>query len=254
MPFTVSHVAFVLPLPERLRLPLCGLVVGAMAPDLEYVVYGHPRRTISHSALGIVTLDLVLALTLLVGATLAAPGLGSLIPARPRVLRERIGGWRAPLWPLPSLARLVAAIVVGAASHVVTDGFTHAGSFPARHIPLLTSSTPIRGWTGAKVLQYGLSLIGILVIARVFWRWLDDVGVRRSIAERWPPGRLWVMATAAGGIGLLATHDQLARLRLGTLRDTLVLAFLGTARTVLVIALVSGLVLHPKVRAAPRPL
>ena len=247
MPFTVSHVAFVVPLRDRLRLPLCGLAVGAMAPDLEYVVYGRPHRTISHSVHGIVTLDLALALALLVGATLAAPGLGSLIPLRHTELRQRVARWRAPLWPLPALAKLVAAIIVGAASHVLIDGFTHAGSFPASHLPFLTSETPIRGWTGARLLQYGLSLVGVLVVARALWRWLDDVGVRDT-ATTWSRTQVRVTIAATISAALLVLHDHVTRLGIGPLRDNLVLSLLMTARTTLVIALVAGLALHPRLR------
>ena len=62
MPFTVSHIAAVLPGRVVNRLPLAGLAVGAMSPDLEYVVHGMTRRTIGHTPAGIVLLDLPLSL------------------------------------------------------------------------------------------------------------------------------------------------------------------------------------------------
>src|SRR4051812_36182451 len=96
-----------------------------MAPDFPYYLpVAFPWRT--HTALAVLTTDLVLGIFAwaLWHAVLAEPALRaspSALRARltrvPLGLRSRLGG--------SGLALTVAAVVLGAATHVVWDEFTH---------------------------------------------------------------------------------------------------------------------------------
>ena len=63
MPFTVSHVAAVLPVVGRsTRLPAAALVIGSMAPDYPWFLTRGRTSWLSHTPLGVVTVDLAVGL------------------------------------------------------------------------------------------------------------------------------------------------------------------------------------------------
>ena len=63
MPFTVSHVAAVLPMVGRSdRLPAAALVIGSMTPDYPWFLTRGRSSGLSHSLLGVVTVDLAAGL------------------------------------------------------------------------------------------------------------------------------------------------------------------------------------------------
>ena len=67
MPFTPAHPAIVLPLLRRTRrwLSASGLIVGSMAPDLEYFFRLRPGGGAGHALLGVLWLDLPLSLLII---------------------------------------------------------------------------------------------------------------------------------------------------------------------------------------------
>ncbi|WP_159317021.1 DUF4184 family protein, partial [Raoultella terrigena] len=97
MPFTPSHAAAALPF---LRTPLvpAAVVVGTQVPDLAYYVRVPVPRELSHSLLGLVTVDLLLggAVVAFWFAVLRRP----VLDAAPAFVRRRVVdvgpvGWRA---------------------------------------------------------------------------------------------------------------------------------------------------------------
>ncbi|MBI3911056.1 MAG: DUF4184 family protein [Armatimonadetes bacterium] len=170
MPFTPAHPAIILPL-KRLRpewFSLTGLIFGSIAPDFEYFLYLRPVRTISHTIPGIFLLDLPLALlaALLFHQVLKKP----LIAHLPVPLDRRYAAWSARPWALSSVPRwlvFLSSCVIGAVSHLVWDGFTHEGGFFVQHWPALTTGISVgaRRVPLFRLLQYGSSLVGLLVVA-----------------------------------------------------------------------------------------
>ncbi|MEV4560291.1 DUF4184 family protein [Kitasatospora sp. NPDC049285] len=168
MPFTLSHVAAVLPGLRRARrrgaLVAAGLVAGSMAPDVPFFAESLVRGTYRYGALthrwwAAGTLDVVLGAGL-VGAWYGvwrAP-LGAALPG------EWVGV--VPRGPVSGgeVAWAAGAVAVGAATHLVWDSFTHAGRAGVRAVPAL--SRRVGGVPLYTVLQYGSSVAGLAVLAR----------------------------------------------------------------------------------------
>lgn len=173
MPFTGSHPAAVVPL-LRTGLVPSALVIGSMAPDLPYYVPVPVSWTSTHSALGVVGVDLVLGLLVFaLWQLLLAPAAVGLAPAG---LRDRL----APDLPVPArrhlrsaraAALVLVSLAVGAATHVVWDSLTHADRWGTDHIAWLAASHgPLPGY---RWMQYGGGIVGVLVLAIVVARWWE---------------------------------------------------------------------------------
>lgn len=216
VPFTGSHPAAVLPLlGVRLLgrpLPASALVLGSMAPDLPY--YEPFVTGPTHSALGIVTIDLLLggAAWLIWHALLAAPALA--VP--PLLLRARLVGRVEPglgarLAGPGQAALVLLALVLGAASHVGWDELTHRGRFGPRHLAFLARSWhghPGYGWA-----QYASGVLGALALATWTWHWWRTSPARPVPTTR-APGPV-----CAGLVVVGAGSGAWAALTSSTLRD-----------------------------------
>ena len=167
MPFTLSHAAAVLPLYalSKSRLPLSALVIGSLAPDFAYFT---PRDLgpATHSIAGLFWFCWPAGLVAwLVFVRLLERPTIALLP----------DAWRAQVSPFDEsitasvLARVSIALVLGAATHIVWDSFTHASpvvaAMPAlRAVVLQINSSPVRVY---DILQHLSTIVGFLVLA--FW-------------------------------------------------------------------------------------
>jgi len=201
MPFTVSHVAAVLPVVGRSgRLPAAALVIGSMAPDYPWFLTRGRTAGLSHSLLGIVTVDLAVGLL-----AVALWRLGAQAPVRdlaPRGVGERLpqpAGLAVRDLPWAALG-----VVLGALTHVVWDSFTHAGRWGVEVVPWLhTEHLGLPGYTWA---QYASGLLGLLVLATWSLRRLgaavpDDTGLRSTPHDR---RGAWCLVAAGAAVGALA--------------------------------------------------
>jgi len=168
VPFTVSHAAAVLPF-LRTPLPAAALVIGSMTPDLPFFVPVHVPRSWTHSVTGAVTVDVLIGLLAIVlwWGVLRAPA----IDMMPRPIRERIA---PPTWrPTPAgIGWLVLALLIGIATHLAWDSFTH-GHYVSDLLPVLQTPIDVVVITVPlyTVLHAISSLVGgaILVVWVVFW-------------------------------------------------------------------------------------
>lgn len=233
MPFTTSHPAAVLPLARR-PLVASALVAGSMAPDLPYYLplpVSPDTTHLLHAALhvdAVLALGLVAAFQLLfklpVLALAPAALAGRLVPA---ARGFRVAGPVDAWW-------LVASAVLGTATHVVWDSFTHIDGAAAMRIGPLRES--LFGVIGVyRALQYLSTLVGaviLLVWFRRWWRRTRPVPVPPALAL---PGRvrrsvLWAVAAAsvAGALVKVATGDRDVQ-GFDLLRVVLILTALGAA-------------------------
>jgi hypothetical protein len=200
VPFTGSHPAAILPF-LRTPLPASALVIGSMAPDFPYYLpVAFPWRT--HTALAVLTTDLVLGMCAwaLWHALLAEPALrGSPSALRARSTRVPLG--LRPRLGASGLGLAAAAVVLGAATHVLWDEFTHPRRWGTQHVPALDQTWGLL--PGYRWLQYASGLVGGVVLVVWFLHWW-----RRSQPAPLPDPRepwwVWVLfgavGTAAGGI------------------------------------------------------
>ena len=197
MPWTFAHPAAVLPFRKlgTVRLPLLGLVLGSIAPDLGYYVGRLDVATFAHSWLGVplfcVPVTLVLALILVRWRReLTAP--------LPPPHRHVIDGLSAPeIDTLAGAAMLAAAALVGAMTHVIWDSFTHASGEAVKSISALRAPIGVYGGRTVflyNVLQHGSTVIGVLVLAAAYWRWLrrSEAPPRSAPSIRRLPVVVWV--------------------------------------------------------------
>lgn len=161
MPFTLAHPIAVVPL-RRMGLGLEALAIGAMVPDLVLFARLPVGYALTHSPIGILTVDLVLGVLLLMIWTvlLRAP----LTDAMPLWARERLPApppMRMP-GPMPVLAA-AAGVVIGAITHVLWDSFTHGYGVFVGMIPALRAMIgplPVHAW-----LQHASGALGLLGLA-----------------------------------------------------------------------------------------
>jgi hypothetical protein len=184
MPFTVSHVAAVLPMVGRSdRLPAAALVIGSMVPDYPWFLTRGRSSGLSHSLLGVVTVDLAAGLlAFLLWRRVAQAPVRDLVPRavgtrlpRPPGLRGRDLGWAA------------LAVVLGALTHVVWDSFTHADRWGVELVPWLQEAHHGRsGWVWGQEVSsvLGLLVLALWSIAQLVRTHPDGEGLRSTAPER----------------------------------------------------------------------
>ena len=162
LPITPAHAAAAWPLHAAARrLPLAALVIGTFSPDLEYALRLRPVGKFGHSPMGLVVFCVPMTLLLYWGwRALVRPALAPLLPAGyRRALEAPEPGRRTDAFPLAIVAALL-----GAATHVFWDGFTHQTGWAVALIPFLRRSSPHFQMQYFTIAQYASSVVGTLVI------------------------------------------------------------------------------------------
>jgi membrane-bound metal-dependent hydrolase YbcI (DUF457 family) len=211
VPFTVSHAAAVLPLHRWTKhgLPLTALMIGSMSPDFGYVFSYEASRALTHSFAGLFVFCLP------VGLLVWLFYVAVLEKATITLLSDR---WHTRFAhtesiSLPLLLRAALAIVLGAATHLLWDSFTHRGTFATDALPVLLGPTPGFAWLPIYHLLHGLSSVVGLVILGCWMRSLQRqparslvrpyrVGEQALAIARWS----LVAAFVLGGAGQWLPH------------------------------------------------
>ncbi|USQ87716.1 DUF4184 family protein [Streptomyces phaeoluteigriseus] len=222
MPFTLSHAAAVLPAVRadgtgRGRLVPAVLVAGSFAPDMTYYAASVLSEAmkfgdVTHSFVGVLTVDVLLAWALVGLWLLVREPLVALLPrarqGRTAVL-TRCGASRARVRP-STVAWWYVSAVLGALTHVVWDAFTHLDRWGMRMFPVLGET--IAGSPLYWYLQYGGSAVAAVVIATFVTHALrrtpaaEPLGVPvLSARDRW-----WA-AALIGGCALTAAARRALR-------------------------------------------
>ena len=169
MPFTFAHPTAIFPakyLPKRLY-SLTGLVVGSIIPDFEYFIRMNVGSWYSHSPLGLFWFDLPLGI--IVTFIFHSIVRNKLIENFPdwlyvRFARFKLFNWIEAFkrnWPI-----IIISILVGAASHILWDDFTHSERYFVRHILFLRNKINIFSVVIPmyKILQQVSSFLGACLI------------------------------------------------------------------------------------------
>ncbi len=143
------------------------LVLGCCAPDLAYLFDIH--REISHDFVWGVPCALAVGLLAFVWAeTLVLPALSALVPSIAWVDIQRLF---TPRFPPRSWLAVVCALAVGALTHILWDGLTHPGWWPA----LVVFSDRMQV-AGPKMAWKYSTLIGTGIV--MLWLWYRYRGAR----------------------------------------------------------------------------
>jgi hypothetical protein len=189
MPFTVSHIAAVLPLHKPLRR--LGLIsaatIGAMAPDMDLILPIHLTREQTHSYLALLTFCLPVGLAAwALFQALIKPALIEVLPNRifGRLFAEHIG---PRLGTVRAWLYAALAVLCGALTHIVWDGFTHEDAHGLRVVPVLGDIGAELGgstWPLYRWLQHGSTVLGAAAVFMALWLW-----VRHARGPNPPPER-----------------------------------------------------------------
>lgn len=182
MPFTVAHPAAVIPLHRSLprwTVP-SALVIGSIAPDLAYFLPARIPRAESHSVAGLFwfCLPVGCAVYVLFHLVMKHP----MLRLAPVDIARRLGSVVGPPRGLQSRPWLPIGIslLLGAATHLGWDAFTHGGTPVLRadrflRAPLLAiGSYPLSTYT---VLQHGSTVFGVVVLGWWIRRWLQTAPI-----------------------------------------------------------------------------
>jgi hypothetical protein len=240
MPFTPAHVAAVLPF-RRSRLIWSALVVGAMAPDFEYFLRMSPQDRYGHTLNGLFLFTLPVALmTLWLFHVYVKVTFIELMPyGFERRLAGSAGEFR--FGGASRFALIIASLLVGIATHLIWDSFTHGNTWTTRRWTALGQrvQVPHIGFVPLyKLLQQVSTVVGLAILAVWLVAWYrsgkdDALRGKERMQDAWPPQKIVTLAAitvgAAGGatfravtaIGIPSNHSTLA-LFVGDLAVTMI--------------------------------
>ncbi len=184
MPWTVSHVAAVLPFRRTTPWPLDfpALVIGSMTPDVGYYIGRFDLATFDHTLLGSFLAGLPTGTLLLLAFYLFCKPVTFALPRphRPALLPlcPSFGGLRPARWPI-----LLVSLLLGIWTHNFWDAFTHeTGWFTQRIGWLRESVVPVGGKTFALafVLQVASTFVGLGILLVAYFLWLRRQKIPRT--------------------------------------------------------------------------
>lgn len=175
MPFTFSHPAIVLPLTflPRQWFSLTGLVIGSLTPDFEYFLRMKIQSNYSHTLFGLFWFDIPLGLILVFIFHIIVRN--SLFDNLPTILKSRLYTFKQfnfnKYFKSNWLVVLI-SILIGAASHLFWDSFTHDHGYFVQTIPKLTNTVNLFGKQipTFKILQHISTVVGGLIIAYALFK------------------------------------------------------------------------------------
>lgn len=194
MPFTFSHPAIVLPLSclSKKWFSLTGLVIGSMTPDFEYFLRMKIKSNYSHSIAGLFWFDLPLGL--LLAFIFHSIVRNKLFDNLPVFLQSRFSTFRQfdyLKYFKKNWLVVIISILIGAFSHLLWDGFTHAHGYFVEKIPALTGKINFLGIQISifEILQHTSSIIGIFVVVFAIYKLPKNIKVTTAINVKY-----WIIA------------------------------------------------------------
>lgn len=180
MPFTFAHPAIILPF-GKLKHPsllMSALVIGSITPDFEYFIRMKLTGRFGHTLPGMFLLDLPVAIVLALIFHQVVKG--PLIDNLPLYFKSRLMDLRQfSLLKYLSLQYhyFIISLIIGIASHIVWDSFTHSHEFFVERFEFLKFAIsvgfvkmPLYRW-----LQHISTAVGFLAIGMVFHKRPTDV-------------------------------------------------------------------------------
>jgi hypothetical protein len=251
MPFTVSHIAAVLPgyRPLARAHVFTAAVIGSMVPDFGLLLPNTLVRWQTHSLSALFSFCLPVGLfaywlTLL----LIKPALREVAPDR-AYLRLQLRHASVAITNPMHWLHAALALLLGAGTHLLWDDFTHEDARGVRMFPVLSGYEPEMAGHSLQLyrwLQYGSSIFGLLVVAAalILW-WRNAPPPSERLQRRIAPGErmvwsglylllpllsiLWFFGESHIGVGEQIRSIAVAAMR-GAAVSLLLISFLIRAR------------------------
>ncbi len=211
MPFTPAHIATAIPF-RHTRLVPSAVIIGTMAPDFEYFLRLSPSIGFGHTSFGALVLTLPLALLVLWLFHFCVKALA--ISLMPRGLQRRLVDklTHFPFFGGSRFSLILLSLLIGIATHLAWDSFTHPHSWLTEHWNFLrqSSSLPVFGFVPHyKILQHLSTLIGlsILCVCSVSWyrATAPDSAAPQFALRRFSPSRKLFIVTQIAVIAIAAS-------------------------------------------------
>ena len=153
---------------------MSALVMGCFVPDFPYLISLSPHMVYGHTFPGMFVLDLPLALLALwlFHAFVKLPMLMFLPAGFRRKLRTSVNSF--PFWPTERLLLIILSILIGTATHLLWDAFTHRTSWFYENWAFLRTNVELSAigeMPMYKLLEYVSSAFGLAVVAVWIWHW-----------------------------------------------------------------------------------
>jgi Domain of unknown function (DUF4184) len=217
MPYTISHVAVVVPISRllaRMRV-LSAVVIGSMVPDFGYLMPIRLARFETHSMLALVTFCLPVGIvSYWIFQRLMKTPLVSVLPDQV-YMRWRPYSAPAAWGSLRQWSLAVCGVLGGAVVHLAWDGFTHEEGRGVRMVPELADTLEVHDHlvTGATLLQGLSSLVGLAIVIAAIAYALRNSG-RAAVTARVLTAverHRWVLVFAVVTLGFCAGFFALER-------------------------------------------
>lgn len=176
MPFTIAHAAAALPF-RRFNLVWSAFLVGSMAPDFPYVVGSTEYRSLGHDFPGVLlfTLPMSFAVLWLFHIAIKRPAVGLLPVTIQQRLACKLGEFT--FGGIARFSTIAFSIILGVATHLIWDLFTHPYTWPGRNGGWLhfRIELPVGGWIEMyMILQYASTFIGMFALGVRTLLWYHD--------------------------------------------------------------------------------
>jgi hypothetical protein len=209
VPFTLAHAAAALP-SRRLHLIPSAVVMGTFAPDFEYFLHLAPDSGFGHTLQGIAELSFPLAMLMLwiFHSFVKVPLVGLL----PNGIQRRLTPYltRFSFRGRGRLLLIAASVLLGMATHVVWDSFTHPNTWLYYHFLILRQTLPapfVGSIAFYKLLQHASTIVGLAILAFWTWKWYATTVPCAPPTDRPSRGRdvfIVVVITSISVLGAIA--------------------------------------------------
>lgn len=162
------------------------VLVGTFAPDFEYFLRLAPDDRFSHTLRGtfILTLPLAFIVLWLFHAFVKEP----VIALSPSGLKSSLDAYRTA-FQFGGAGRfllIIISLLVGIATHLAWDSFTHPNTWMYHHWSLLSRPVALSHLGSVptyKVFQHGSTVFGIGLLALFFVRWYQATAPSRRVSD-----------------------------------------------------------------------
>lgn len=193
MPFTLAHPSIIFPLENtKFKLSVTALVTGSMVPDFEFFFQMREVDNIGHHWYGIILFDIPVAFILcFLFHNLIKEAFVANLPARyqKRCIPVLEINWNN--YVSDNKLRVTVSILIGIASHIFLDGFTHADGFFVSIAPVLLKNIYLFSYAMPVyyLLQIAFSIIGLLIVYQKIAA-MPEVEANNSLTQKnklyWP--------------------------------------------------------------------